>query len=103
MNQIVIGKRWNSPSLASIIEAMMRDTSRLLRAERRQVLDDRNEFGGIDRLGDVKLKAGAQGAGAVFAPRQRSQRNRGDGTSARKCPKAGDELVAIMAGHADVT
>jgi hypothetical protein len=67
-----------------------------------EAADYGDELSGFDGLGDVHLKTGTQGAGAILAARQCGERDCRDGATAGQGAKAIDEFVTVMVRHADV-
>ena len=69
-----------------------------------QACHHRNEFGGLDRFGDVHLKTGEERTSAIFGSRKSGQCDRGHLTAFLdwQLPDAPYHAVAVFAGHADV-
>jgi hypothetical protein len=75
----------------------------LSRPEGSEILHNSDKLREVNRLGYVQLKAGTKGAGPILASSQSGQRHGRHGTAAGQSAQSGNELVAVVAGHADIT
>ena len=65
-------------------------------------MNDGHEFGEIDWLGDVELKACAQGAGAIIGAGKSCESHRGHPPPTGQLADTPDELVTVLSWHADI-